>query len=56
MRIGLERHDWLLGALHVIVRRYRGDRQYGLLLWGERVHTLDVWLGRRLLTFRRRTW
>ena len=50
-----ERADHHVGPLHVIVRGYTDNPQYGCLLWGGRDgigRTLDVWVRQTLVTFR----
>jgi hypothetical protein len=49
----MNRHDYFLGQLHIIVRGYT-DPQYGALLWGGRSKTLDIWFNKTLFTFRRK--
>lgn len=53
------RKDYHIGGLHIIVRTwptYVGSSTYGIQLWGSGHpwrRTLDVFLGRALLTLRR---
>ena len=49
-----KREDYVFGPLHIIVRGYRANAQYGVLLWGDKTHkTLDIWVRQTLITFRR---
>lgn len=45
------------GPLHLIVRNYRDDPQYGFLAGGRRgTRTLDIWVRQTLFTLRWRRW
>jgi hypothetical protein len=53
------RKDWFLAnILHIIYRRQTGseERRYGLDIWGRSTVTLDILLGRRMLTVKRMKW
>lgn len=51
----MNRKDWYLGPLHIIVRGYKENSQYGALLWGRKIRstTLDIWFNKTLITFTR---
>jgi hypothetical protein len=56
MRKKREREDYYFGPMHVIVRGHLQGPQYGFITWSiDRRHTLDVWFGQTLLTFRRKS-
>lgn len=50
----MERKDFYIGPLHIIMRGYRENPQYGMLFWGKNIKdpTLDVWIKQTLFTFR----
>lgn len=50
----MDRKDLYLGPIHIIIRGYNGDPQYGALLWGKEIGspTIDVWIKQTLFTFR----
>ena len=53
------RKDWFVAnILHIIYRRWREgeERRYGVDLWGRNTMTLDILLGRRMLTVKRMKW
>lgn len=53
------RKDWFLAnILHIIYRRWTEseERRYGVDLWGRNTLTLDILLGRRMLTVKRMKW
>ena len=53
------RNDWFLAnILHIIYRRWTDseERRYGVDLWGTNTLTLDILLGRRMLTVKRMKW
>ena len=49
----MNRKDLYIGPLHIIIRGYNDDPQYGTLLWGSSDKTLDIWFHKTLITFRR---
>lgn len=49
----MNRKDFYIGPLHIIIRGYTDDPQYGTLLWGSNNKTLDIWFNRTLFTFRK---
>lgn len=49
----MNRKDLYIGPLHIIIRGYNDDPQYGTLLWGNTNKTLDIWFNKTLITFRR---
>ena len=51
----MNRKDLYVGPIHIIIRGYNDDPQYGTLLWGREINnpTLDIWFHKTLITFRR---
>jgi hypothetical protein len=50
------RKDYYFWRLHLIVRGYTDEPQYGILMWRclkRDPWTLDIWFGQTLYTFRK---
>ena len=50
--------DWFLAnTLHIMYRTWpEEERRYGVDLWGRDTLTLDILLGRKMLTVKRMKW
>jgi len=56
--LSVTRRDYFWGPIHFIVRKGGPTSQWGHLIWTDTISrrkTLDIWLGKTLLTFRGRT-